>query len=131
MTIKQTKKLNQNKKQNQNLAETQRLCRRNIIPPPHAPMDCADDQLQLSPACDARPLLVASEEGITPEIERVSEGALNVSARAKRKEYYKQASLAEPSRAEPKRHLRKEGKPLSCLRSFRVTPCFWSICKRA
>ncbi|CAN0484855.1 unnamed protein product [Laminaria digitata] len=53
-------------------------------------MDCTDEQLQLSPACDARPLLVASEEGITPEIERVSEGALNVSARAKRKEYYKQ-----------------------------------------
>lgn len=85
---------------------------------------CADEQLQLSPACDARPLLVASEEGIIPEIERVSEGALNVSARAKRKEYYKQASLAEPSRAEPKRHLRKEGKPISCLRSFRVTPLF-------
>ena len=58
---------------------------------------------------------MASEEGITPEIERVSEGALNVSARAKRKEYYKQASLAEPNQNAT---VGKSGKRLSHVISY-------------
>lgn len=63
-----------------------------IAPPPSAfrPPNNTP-QLQLSPGCDARLLLVASEEEIVPEIERVSEGVLNPTAKANRRAYYKQA----------------------------------------
>ncbi|CAM9596142.1 unnamed protein product [Scytosiphon promiscuus] len=47
-------------------------------------------QLQLSPSCDARPLLVPTEETVISEIERISQGVLKATARSQRKEYYKQ-----------------------------------------
>lgn len=56
------------------------------LPPSHA------EQLQLSPSCDARPLLVTSESNIVPEIQRVAQGVLNQASKVKRREYYKQAS---------------------------------------
>ena len=49
-------------------------------------------QLQLSPACDARPLLVPSEDDIVCEIQKVAEGVLRATAKGQRREYYKQAS---------------------------------------
>ncbi|CAN0380188.1 unnamed protein product, partial [Ectocarpus fasciculatus] len=49
-------------------------------------------QLQLSPACDARVLLLPSEELLVPEIQRVSEGVFKATAGGQRREYYKQAS---------------------------------------
>ncbi|CAN0155558.1 unnamed protein product, partial [Hapterophycus canaliculatus] len=48
-------------------------------------------QLQLAPSCDARPLLVPSEENVIDEIERISQGVLKATAKSQRKEYYKQA----------------------------------------
>ncbi|CAM9181917.1 unnamed protein product, partial [Ectocarpus fasciculatus] len=48
--------------------------------------------LQLSPACDARVLLLPSEELLVPEIQRVSEGVFKATAGGQRREYYKQAS---------------------------------------
>ncbi|CAM9095569.1 unnamed protein product [Ascophyllum nodosum] len=59
-------------------------------------------QLQLSPSCDARPLLVTLESEIVPEIQRVAQGVLNPTSRVKRREYYKQASRP-PGPNEPHR----------------------------
>ncbi|CAM9600716.1 unnamed protein product [Pylaiella littoralis] len=47
-------------------------------------------QLQLSPACDARPLLVPSEEETLSEVRRVSQGVLRATSKSQRREYYKQ-----------------------------------------
>ncbi|CAM9300252.1 unnamed protein product [Ectocarpus sp. 13 AM-2016] len=47
-------------------------------------------QLQLSPACDARVLLLPSEELLVPEIQRVSQGIFKATAGGQRREYYKQ-----------------------------------------
>ncbi|CAN0328451.1 unnamed protein product, partial [Ectocarpus sp. 12 AP-2014] len=49
-------------------------------------------QLQLSPSCDARVLLLPSEDLLVPEIQRVSQGVFKATAGGQRREYYKQAS---------------------------------------
>lgn len=63
------------------------------MPPAPAPAPAPAAKLQLSPACDARPLLVPSEDDVLSEIQRVSQGVLRATMKGQRKEYYKQARL--------------------------------------